>query len=193
MKLPHYPPEGELFTFGGHELRALLHLVVLDAYEQLGGQGRPQQVEIFPLVFDEPALVEPIMPRVLDDVRSFFLAGLSDIQHQLRLDVLDDVGVVAFVEDQFESLVEPLVDRVLNNLYRRLGRCLRDVHRHVCEGVLEQDTLGNRSGFFGDFQDPYYFRSFRVSLAELKHSIAISVEIAPRRLLLFDNKAVDGL
>jgi hypothetical protein len=103
------------------------------------------------LVFDEPALVESIMPTILNNVRSFFLACFSNIKYQLGLNVLDEVGIVTFVKDQFESLVESFVDRVLNNFYAGLGRCLWNIHCHVCEGVFEENTLGNRSGFFSDF------------------------------------------
>lgn len=80
-------------------------------------------------------------------------------------------------EDQSEPLIETLVYRILDHLYSRFRRSLRDVNRHIGKGVLEQHAVSDGLCFLGDSQQPFNLLIVISLLSKLDHSILVSIEI----------------
>ena len=77
-------------------------------------------------------------PRfLLHNVDPFLAILVLQLQNQPWLDILDKIGVGLVIEYQSETLIEPFINRVLNNFDPRFGWGLGHVYSHISESIFK--------------------------------------------------------
>ena len=130
---------------------------------------------------------------LLHNVDPFFAVLILQLEDQPWLDILDQIGIGLVIEDQSETLIEPFIDRVLNNFNPRFGWGLGHIDGHIGEGIFKEDALGYCSCFLCDAQDPANIRVVLLLLAQLDNPIPISVEVDIGAIFVLDQKGIGFL